>query len=1361
MKKILSLILALLMFMSAFPLFVFAEDEIPEGYSYVATYYYDKDNPYSTSVHGNTDYLYTCYDTLDDVTDFYKCIFIHNGKVVKDEAVIEALAKMYLANNWKKQPGAVDNVNKAKIFIEISDDLKLNSFIDGIATLASECLGKLTSIYFTGGSSTTGTEILKVIANQIVDDLKESLFDVSNIISELHLTMLHKTADKMEDCLSQIRAMNPSGSEFMYYTYCEEFCNVFKELESLTAAEKILISKKVEELEPGLIENLAHYFGIAANSFVGGFAEFLGDLDKIEELKNTNPEIIAAAIELADAANDLNETLTDIEDFKNLFDNTNDEVKKLFDIFDAYDAYEDGYTLGVANSVKLIVSYALRTASSYKELEEENNSNNNSTGNDTNNDSSNNSESGSTSGSTSGGNSSSSSTTSGSAPSITQSEVEQKISQLVSLLDYKYFTTNQISCGNNKCDYCFNANVFSSSWFKNMFGNVSVNQIPEQAYPNGVNGTQAGWTCHGFANFAMWYIFSSSNSDYVTSKRIVDNVKLTKDNLQKYAKPGDVIRYSNHSVVLISINDTTFTVLDCNAQLSGDGYARVRKHSYSYSGLENYTMAISRATNYDTSSSLSVNYNANGGSIPEATVIGEIYTVTYEYGINVRAEADETSTDVGGFDMNESIVVTEKKAGTNFTWGKINFNGSVAWIAIDSGGVTKTGTAYDRPYCVNDNQIFKTRSSSVYTKTYTYGGAADDLDDAADFGLYRDGYTFLGWSLSATGGELIPQDKNLTAHDLVPTANGNQTVTVYAVWEQDIPPVTDLTVEKIYLSSIPQKDIYYIGDVIDKSSIKVIVEHTDGTIEEVSSGFVCTPSVVMTEGSQTVTVTYEGKTATFDIVATKSKTIANNAVAKIKTTGYLLPDSSSGTICNEGAWANDVMQILCKDGNYYLCLSPWFEQTTATKDNLILLYYKADDITLTTGENIPSAEEYFSMNPTGEANATVLTNTKIYYRPDGGAKTVVCGSQTIAEATATTGTRVRVLFEMEGYYCVQTDKNTGFMSKSAIELDPVAYTLEATPAEITVQKGETIDTSSIALKAISTDGSETEVSVQDCTLALPDTDTAGQKKAVITYKDLSALIDVTVNEEIITVKTVEIATAPTKTSYYVGDTLSLDGLTLKVTYSDNTSETVSEGFTCATSTLTAAGKQTVSVEYEGKTVSFEITVSEKVSNATTIKIGEAETSAGETVSVDISIEKNPGVAVLSMTLNYDKTALTLKDVKNGEIFSSLDSDVNLFWSADSDSTEDGVLATLTFEVNENAEAKDYVISARINEAINENYEDQVFSVSNGKITVYDFIYGDVNGDGEVGAADVLMLRKYMANYDYDTGSSTVVLGPRS
>ena len=40
-------------------------------------------------------------------------------------------------------------------------------------------------------------------------------------------------------------------------------------------------------------------------------------------------------------------------------------------------------------------------------------------------------------------------------------------------------------------------------------------------------------------------------------------------------------------------------------------------------------------------------------------------------------------------------------------------------------------------------------------------------------------------------------------------------------------------------------------------------------------------------------------------------------------------------------------------------------------------------------------------------------------------------------------------------------------------------------------------------------------------------------------------------------------------------------------------------------------------------------------------------------------------------------------------------------------------------------------------------------------------YGDVNADGEINASDVLLLRKYMANLDYDTGDSSVVLGPKS
>ncbi len=41
-----------------------------------------------------------------------------------------------------------------------------------------------------------------------------------------------------------------------------------------------------------------------------------------------------------------------------------------------------------------------------------------------------------------------------------------------------------------------------------------------------------------------------------------------------------------------------------------------------------------------------------------------------------------------------------------------------------------------------------------------------------------------------------------------------------------------------------------------------------------------------------------------------------------------------------------------------------------------------------------------------------------------------------------------------------------------------------------------------------------------------------------------------------------------------------------------------------------------------------------------------------------------------------------------------------------------------------------------------------------------FAGADVNGDGKINGQDVVLLRRYMANYDYDTGISTVPLGPQ-
>ena len=105
----------------------------------------------------------------------------------------------------------------------------------------------------------------------------------------------------------------------------------------------------------------------------------------------------------------------------------------------------------------------------------------------------------------------------------------------------------------------------------------------------------------------------------------------------------------------------------------------------------------------------------------------------------------------------------------------------------------------------------------------------------------------------------------------------------------------------------------------------------------------------------------------------------------------------------------------------------------------------------------------------------------------------------------------------------------------------------------------------------------------------------------------------------------------------------------------------------------------------------------------------------------------------------------------------MDTGINLFWNSEKDCEGDGLLATLIFEVKENAEPKEYTLSARVNEVLNENFENLDLAVVDGKITVSDFVYGDASGDGSVNGSDVILLRMYMANYDYTVGMSTVAV----
>lgn len=53
-----------------------------------------------------------------------------------------------------------------------------------------------------------------------------------------------------------------------------------------------------------------------------------------------------------------------------------------------------------------------------------------------------------------------------------------------------------------------------------------------------------------------------------------------------------------------------------------------------------------------------------------------------------------------------------------------------------------------------------------------------------------------------------------------------------------------------------------------------------------------------------------------------------------------------------------------------------------------------------------------------------------------------------------------------------------------------------------------------------------------------------------------------------------------------------------------------------------------------------------------------------------------------------------------------------------------------------------------------------YDYSTGKSTIELALGADANGDGVVDGKDVIRLKKYMENYNYETNTSTIILGPK-
>lgn len=120
-----------------------------------------------------------------------------------------------------------------------------------------------------------------------------------------------------------------------------------------------------------------------------------------------------------------------------------------------------------------------------------------------------------------------------------------------------------------------------------------------------------------------------------------------------------------------------------------------------------------------------------------------------------------------------------------------------------------------------------------------------------------------------------------------------------------------------------------------------------------------------------------------------------------------------------------------------------------------------------------------------------------------------------------------------------------------------------------------------------------------------------------------------------------------------------------------------------------------------------------------LEVGSAVAKSGDSFEVTLTVTENPGMAYAKFLITYDKNALTLDSVQNGQVFDGLTKGAFLVFSNTGNTDKTGALAILHFAVNENAKPKEYPITVTLSEAYNEKEEDVICSISDGILAVID------------------------------------------
>ena len=566
-----------------------------------------------------------------------------------------------------------------------------------------------------------------------------------------------------------------------------------------------------------------------------------------------------------------------------------------------------------------------------------------------------------------------------------------------------------------------------------------------------------------------------------------------------------------------------------------------------------------------------------------------------------NGETKETSYEVSVKDSVTSISIKANPSKTEYRYGEsLDLTGATISVVKGSGTT-------DIP--ITDNMVSGYDPTTVGKQTVkvSYGGkdttfevtVKDYVKDITLTAPTKTEYKY-GEALDLTGGKVQKvmasgaqepavdlTDSSVTVSGYNANKTGKQTITVEYEGIQKTFEITVKNTVKTIEITAPTKTTYGHGDTLSLEGGKIEVTYADGTKQ--------TPEMT----SDMVTETSTGSSV--NMSPAESEYGINHKVTKNLTIKYE-EDGTQKTATYEIEIINKITSI---------------KMHTTPKTN----YNVNDTLDVTNGEILVTRQ-------TGEPEVKEITQD------------MVTGFDSSKENTKLP---LKVTYTENG-----ETKETSY--EVSVKDSVTSISIKANPSKTEYRYGESLDLTGATISVVKGSGT-TDIPITDNMVSGYDPTTVGKQTVKVSYGGKDTTFEVTVKDY---VKDITL-TAPTKTEYKYGEALDLTGGKVQKVMASGAQEPAVDltdsSVTVSGYNANKAGKQTITVEYEGIQKTFEVTVVDPINKIELKGTPKTEYKYGEEFDVSnlkLSISRASGETEIPVTSdmikNYNKNSLGQQQV---------------------------------------------------------------------------------------------------------------------